>query len=96
MGQADVRKALEKLTRTLDGLGVPYAIVGALALNEYGYRRTTVDVDVPLTADGLARFKAAMPGRGYEEKLPDSRGVQARISLDRCDPPDETRVARDG
>ena len=76
MGQADVQKALEKLTGTLDGLGVPYAILGALALNEYGYQRTTVEVGVLLTADGLARFKTAMLGRGYVEKFPGTRGVR--------------------
>jgi hypothetical protein len=76
MGEADVQQALERLTRTLDGLGVPYAIVGALALNEYGYQRTTVDVDVLLTPEGLAAFKAQMLGRGYVEKFPGSRGVR--------------------
>jgi hypothetical protein len=39
MGEADVQKALEKITRTLDELHIPYAIIGALALNEIGYQR---------------------------------------------------------
>ncbi len=50
-----------------------------MALNEYGYQRTTADVDVLLTADGLARFKARVLGRGYVEKFPGSRG--ARVAL---------------
>jgi hypothetical protein len=36
MGEADVQRALEKLTGHLEDQGIPYAIVGALALNEYG------------------------------------------------------------
>lgn len=76
MGQADVQKALEKLVSTLDADGIPYAIVGAMALNEFGYRRVTVDVDVLLTADGLATFKAHHLGRGYVEKFPGSRGFR--------------------
>ena len=76
MGDADVQKALEKLVRELDAEAIPYAIIGAMALNEYGYQRTTVDVDVLLTPDGLARFKARALGRGYVEKLPGSRGVR--------------------
>ena len=76
MGTADVQRALEKLARSLDDLGIPYAIVGAMALNEFGYQRTTVDVDVLLTADGLAAFKRAMLGRGYVEKFAGSRGVR--------------------
>jgi hypothetical protein len=76
MGRAEVQKALEKLVRTLDALSIPYAIIGAMALNEFGYQRMTVDVDVLLTADGLAAFKASALGRGYVEKFPGSRGVR--------------------
>jgi hypothetical protein len=76
MGDADVQKALEQLARVLDAQGIPYAIVGAMALNEFGYQRTTVDVDVLLTPEGLAAFKAHALGRGYVEKFPGSRGVR--------------------
>jgi hypothetical protein len=76
MGEADVQRALEKLVRTLDTQGIPYAIIGAMALNEFGYRRVTVDVDVLLTAEGLAAFKASTLGRGYVEKFPGSRGFR--------------------
>src|SRR5262245_23189081 len=76
MGQADVQRALEKLARTLEVEGIPYAIVGAMALNEFGYRRVTDDVDVLLSPEGLARFKAAHLGRGYLEKFPGSRGLR--------------------
>jgi hypothetical protein len=47
-----------------------------MALNEFGYRRVTVDVDVLLTAEGLAAFKRGHLGRGYVEKFPGSRGVR--------------------
>ena len=76
MGQADVHKALERLVRELDEHDIPYAIVGAMALNEFGYQRTTADVDVLLTPDGLASFKAHVLGRGYVEKFPGSRGLR--------------------
>jgi hypothetical protein len=75
MGEADVQKALEQLARILDAHGIPYAIVGAMALNEFGYQRTTVDVNVLLTPEGLAAFKAHALGRGYVES-PDTRGVR--------------------
>ena len=76
MGQADVQRALEKLARTLEEEQIPYAIVGAMALNEFGYRRVTDDVDVLLTPEGLSRFKTAHLGRGYVEKFPGSRGLR--------------------
>lgn len=73
MGEANVQKALEKLARTLDAQGIPYAIIGAMALNEFGYRRVTVDVDVLLTSEGLVAFRERNLGRGYVTKFPDSR-----------------------
>ena len=59
---------------TLIGIGL--GIVGALALNAYGYLRATVDVDVLLTREGLQRFRSAVLGRGYSEKFPGSRGLR--------------------
>lgn len=76
MGTDPVHEALRRLVAALDELELPYAIVGAMALNEYGYRRATVDVDVLLTRDSLARFKERWLGRGYVEKFPGSRGMR--------------------
>ena len=85
MGDSDVQRALEKLVGTLEAQQIPYAIVGAMALNEFGYRRVTVDVDVLLTPAGLAALKAASLGRGYVEKFPGSRGLrdtENRVDID--------------
>jgi hypothetical protein len=76
MGTADVKKALLKLGRALDELGIPYAIAGAMALGEHGYERVTADVDVLLTKEGLERFKAAKLGRGWVEKFAGSKGMR--------------------
>lgn len=85
MGDADVQRALERLVRVLDEQRIPYAIVGAMALNEWGYRRATVDVDVLLAPEGLTALKAAVLGRGYVEKFPGSRGLrdtEAGVTID--------------
>lgn len=85
MGEADVQRALERLAGILEEKRIPYAVVGGLALNEWGYRRVTVDVDVLLTADGLRRLKAEVLGRGYLEKFPGSRGlrdVESGVTVD--------------
>lgn len=76
MGTDPVHDALRRITQILDEMAIPYALVGAMALNEYGYRRATVDVDLLVTDDSLARFKASWLGRGYVEKFPGSRGVR--------------------
>ena len=76
MGEAEVQQALLKLTRLLEDAGTPYAVIGAMALNEYGYRRVTVHVDILLTREGLAALKTEVLGRGYVEKFPGSRGLR--------------------
>ena len=46
MGQAEAQLALYRLASILEAEGLPYAIIGAFALNEYGHKRVTVDVDL--------------------------------------------------
>jgi hypothetical protein len=60
-------------------------VIGAMALNEWGYRRVTVDVDLLLTPEGLRQLKAEILGRGYVEKFPGSRGIkdtEAGVDID--------------
>src|SRR5258708_1026490 len=78
MREDKVYKAFLKLTRLLNEAQIPYAVVGAMALNEYGYRRVTTDVDVLLTRQGLEAFKERYLGRGYVEKFPSSKGLATR------------------
>lgn len=76
MGKAKVQEALAKVTRLLEEDGIPYALIGALALNDYGYERVTVDVDLLLTREGLEAFKAKHLGLGYVQKFPGSKGLR--------------------
>ena len=76
MNRSNVHLALERLVDRLTKLEIPYAIVGALSLNAYGYPRTTDDVDVLLRREGLESFKKACLGLGYVEKFPGSKGFR--------------------
>jgi hypothetical protein len=76
MGIADVQRALEKVARLLREEGIPYALIGAMAVNEYGYQRVTMDVDLLLSTEGLKRFKDRHLGRGYVERFPGSKGLR--------------------
>lgn len=85
MGTSDVHIALARVTKKLAELQIPYAICGALAVNAHGHQRATTDVDLLLTPDGLAKFKAGALGLGWVEKFPGSRGVkdaQNQIKID--------------
>src|SRR5687768_16265435 len=85
MKVSQVHEAARRLADTLDALGIPYAIAGALAANSHGHVRTTDDVDVLLTREGLATFKARWLGRGWVEKFAGSKGVRdvvAGVTID--------------
>jgi len=85
LGTATVQQAMRKLTAVLDSNGIPYAIAGTMALNEHGYIRVTVDIDVLLTRDGLDRLKHAALDRGYVEKSPGSnslRDTEHNVAID--------------
>ena len=72
MGEADAQRAVRKLVDILEREGFPYAIIGALALNEYGHQRVTVDVDLIMREEDLQEFKRRWLGRGYAERVPGS------------------------
>ena len=75
-GASSVHKALEKITRRLEELRVPYVIAGGMALFFHGYRRFTEDVDIVVTAEGLRRLHEHLEGLGYLPLFPGSRGLR--------------------
>ena len=70
MGGSEAHKALYKLTALLDAEGLPYAVIGAFALLEYGHKRVTVDVDLVMREEDLQEFKRRHLGHGYVERVP--------------------------
>ncbi len=69
MSESEAHKALYKLAALLDAEDVPYAIIGAFALLEYGHRRVTVDVDLIMREEDLQEFKRRHLGQGYAERV---------------------------
>lgn len=64
--QADaVYESLTEIAKRLTEIGVPYAVLGGMALVAHGYRRTTEDVDVLVTSEGLKRVHEKLIGLGY-------------------------------
>ena len=85
MGRSAIHEAASRLAQTLTDMGIPFAIAGALAANAHGHVRTTGDVDVLLTPEGLAAFKARWLGRGWVEVFPGSRGLKDAVCDVRID-----------
>ena len=76
MGTSDIHITLARVVKTLEELGIPYAICGALAVHVHGLRRATEDVNVLLTPEGHAKFRSHSQELGFVEKFAGSRGVR--------------------
>jgi hypothetical protein len=63
--QGELHKTLKALTRRLDEAGMPYALIGGMALAQHGFVRMTEDIGILLTPEGLTAFKEKLLGRGY-------------------------------
>jgi hypothetical protein len=63
--ESAVHKALEKIVRRLEQLGVPFCVVGGMAMFLHGYRRFTEDVDLLVSPESLPIIHEALEGRGY-------------------------------
>lgn len=71
-----VYRALDKIVARLDEIGVPYAVVGGLALFEHGFRRFTEDVDMVVTQESLAKIHQALEGLGYVKPFEASKHLR--------------------
>lgn len=71
-----VHQSLRKIASRLRELGIDYAIGGGMALVAHGYDRTTVDVDVLVTDDGLSRLHQSLDGLGYLPPFEGSRNLR--------------------
>ncbi|MEG3861017.1 hypothetical protein [Microcoleus sp. herbarium12] len=65
MQQGKVYEALQNITQSLSRAGIDYAVIGGMALVIHGYVRTTQDVDLLMTPQGLDSFRSILLGRGF-------------------------------
>ena len=65
MGEGILNETLRRVTGDLKKKGIDYSVIGAVALNSYGYRRFTEDIDLLLTREGLEKFQNELVGLGY-------------------------------
>lgn len=50
--KGSVQQAMRRIAQRLEEIGVPYAIVGGMALFQHGFRRFTEDVHILVRQDG--------------------------------------------
>jgi hypothetical protein len=71
-----VFKALHAIGARLKSLGIPYAVVGGMALFRHGLRRFTEDVDILVTKDDFKRIHEQLEGLGYLAPFTNSRQLR--------------------
>ena len=72
-GQGVLNRTLHRITADFERNGIDYAVIGAIALNQHGYKRFTEDVDVLVTREGLERFRERLVGLGYRPAFEGAR-----------------------
>ncbi len=78
--ESAVHKTLQRITQKLGEMGIPYAIVGAMAMFLHGYRRFTSDVDLLVTREGLQTIHERLEGLGYVPPFTGSKHLRDAVS----------------
>jgi hypothetical protein len=65
MGEGIINETLRRVANDLDNHAIDYDVIGAIALNQHGYRRFTEDIDLLMTREGLETFQRELVGLGY-------------------------------
>ena len=71
-----VHQTLRTIAPKLEQLGIKYAVVGGMSLVAHGYRRTTVAVDILVTAEDNRLLRERLDGRGYIPPFAGSRNLR--------------------
>lgn len=71
-----VQQSLTRIVARLEELGIPYAIVGGMALFQHGFRRFTEDVDLLVTSEGWSLIHENLIGLGYVLPFSGSRNLR--------------------
>src|SRR5437870_4895096 len=66
-GRSRQHRTMRRLVKNLEKAGISYAIVGGMAVNAHGQERTTKDVDVLLTQQGLDEFRRRFVPNSYDQ-----------------------------
>ena len=74
--ESAVFRTMREIARRLDELGIPYAVVGGMALFQHGYRRFTEDVDILVTKEALATIHEKLEGLGYLPPFQGSKNLR--------------------
>jgi hypothetical protein len=65
-GRGREHKTMRSVVKRLEKASIAYAVVGGMAVNAHRHQRTTKDVDLLLSEEGLAEFRRRYVPRNYD------------------------------
>jgi len=74
--KSGVHATLQRISRRLNELDIPYAVAGGMALFNHGFRRFTEDVDILIARDDLKRVHRELSGLGYTPLFAGSKNLR--------------------
>jgi hypothetical protein len=75
-GNSGLHETLRNLQAKLDELGIPYVVIGGMALTAHGFARMTEDIDVLVTKADLKKIHAKLVGLGYKRAFEGSKNIR--------------------
>jgi len=66
-GGDPIHQTMGRVIEKLDGAGIPYALIGGMAVNAHRHERTTKDVDFLLTPQGFTAFRRLFVPGDFEQ-----------------------------
>jgi hypothetical protein len=75
-GGGSVDETVERISRRLDELGVPFVVVGGVAMFHHGFRRFTEDVNILVTPADLAIIHDRLDGLGFVRPFSTSKNLR--------------------
>ena len=75
-GGGGVHETVARISRRLEDLGIPFVVVGGVAMFHHGFRRFTEDVDLLVTQKDLETIHERLDGLGYVRPFATSKNLR--------------------
>lgn len=75
-GGGSVHETVARISSRLEELGVPFVVVGGIAMFHHGFRRFTEDVDLLVTREDLERIHEKLDGLGFVRPFAASKNLR--------------------
>ena len=79
-GGGSVHETVARISSRLDEIGVPFVVVGGIAMFHHGFRRFTEDVDLLVTRQDLDLIHERLDGLGFVQPFAASKNLRDAVN----------------